>query len=388
VIHLITRISVIGITIITASLIILLSAFNGIESMIEKLYSDFDSDITIRSAVGKTFQAKELSLTELTSIPGIGLASRSIEEIVVLKHEEKWVNAKLIGVDSTFLEMAQLSKHIVDGSAHLEKKGQAYALIGATLLDNLGGYISENGIEEQLTIYAPKRDSKIRIGSNPFRTQPIRIAGRINYNREINTEILLLPFDFAKKTVGYTSEITAVYLDVLTGYDVDEIKNSLQTRLGDNFEVKTNYEKNELIYKTSKSEKVIVLVILLFIFVLAAFNLVASLTMLFVEKKEDVRTLIGLGANYQTIFQLFFLEGILIAGKGILYGFILGYTVCVAQQTGELITMPNSNGEAFPINISLVDGLLIFVLVAGLSLLFSYLPVRYLLNKNFRQHNQ
>ena len=130
------------------------------------------------------------------------------------------------------------------------------------------------------------------------------------------------------------------------------------------------------------------LVILLFIFVLAAFNLVASLTMLFVEKKEDVRTLIGLGANYQTIFQLFFLEGLLIAGKGILYGFILGYTVCVAQQTGELITMPNSNGEAFPINISLVDGLLIFVLVAGLSLLFSYLPVRYLLKKNFRQHNQ
>jgi ABC-type lipoprotein release transport system permease subunit len=388
VIHLITRISVIGITIITASLIILLSAFNGIESMIEKLYSDFDSDITIRSAVGKTFQAKELSLTELTSIPGIGLASRSIEETVVLKHEEKWVNAKLIGVDSTFLEMAQLSKHLVDGSSALQKGSQAYALIGATLLDNLGGYISENGIEEQLTIYAPKRDSKIRIGSNPFRTQPIRIAGRINYNREINTEILLLPFDFAKKTVGYTSEITAVYLDVLTGYDVDEIKNSLQARLGDNFEVKTNYEKNELIYKTSKSEKVIVLVILLFIFVLAAFNLVASLTMLFVEKKEDVRTLIGLGANYQTIFQLFFLEGLLIAGKGILYGFILGYTVCVAQQTGELITMPNSNGEAFPINISLVDGLLIFVLVAGLSLLFSYLPVRYLLKKNFRQHKQ
>jgi lipoprotein-releasing system permease protein len=256
------------------------------------------------------------------------------------------------------------------------------------VFDFINTYISENGIEEQLTIYAPKRDSKIRIGSNPFNTQQIRVSGRINYNREINTEILLLPFDFAKKTVGYTSEITAVYLDVLTGYDVDEIKNSLQTRLGDNFEVKTNYEKNELIYKTSKSEKVIVLVILLFIFVLAAFNLVASLTMLFVEKKEDVRTLIGLGANYQTIFQLFFLEGLLIAGKGILYGFILGYTVCVAQQTGELITMPNSNGEAFPINISLVDGLLIFVLVAGLSLLFSYLPVRYLLKKNFRQHNQ
>jgi lipoprotein-releasing system permease protein len=205
----------------------------------------------------------------------------------------------------------------------------------------------------------------------------------MNFNREVNAEKLIVPLSYARDVLNYSEDITAIYVDVKEGFENQSVKETIQQKLGNDFSVKTNYEKNELIFKTSKSEKLIVLIILLFIFILAAFNLVASLTMLFVEKKENVDTMISFGADKKTVFQIFFFEGILIAGKGIVFGLVLGYAICLAQLKWAILTMPNSGGEAFPIKISLFDGVLIVVLVSLLSFLFSYLPVRFLIKKNF-----
>jgi lipoprotein-releasing system permease protein len=382
VINLITRISVVGISVITASLIILLSAFNGIESMIEKLYSDFDTDITIRSTIGKTFPEDLIDYKSIQKTSGVVNYSKAIEEIVVIKHEKKFINASLIGVDSSFLKIARMKDHMVDGNPFIEQNNKSFGLIGATLLDNLGGYIPENIGYEQVILYVPKRDSKVRIGSNPFNTKLIDISGRMNFNREVNADKLVIPIKLAKEILNYQKDITSVYVDVDPSYKNENVKANLIEILGSNFSVKTNYEKNELIYKTSKSEKIIVLILLLFIFILAAFNLIASLTMLFVEKKENIQTMISYGANKKTIFNIFFFEGLLISGKGILIGLFLGYGVCLLQLKSALLTMPNSGGEAFPINITISDGILILFLVSLLSLLFSYLPVRFLVKKN------
>ena len=390
-INLITRISVVGIAVITAALVILLSAFNGIESMIEKLYSDFDPDVTIRSEVGKTFPEDLISFPELKKIDGVANISRAIEEVIVIKHEKKWVNAALVGVDSNFLEMSRMKvidkngryEHLVDGQPILEYEGQSFGLIGATLLDKLGGFIPERSGFEQVIVYAPKRDVKVRLGSNPFKTSLLSLSGRINFNREVNSENLLVPIATASEMLNYEKDITAIYVDVTAAYTNDEVKTSIQKVLGNNFSVKTNFEKNELIFKTSKSEKMIVLIILLFIFILAAFNLVASLTMLFVEKKENVATMIAYGANSQTVFRIFFFEGMLICAKGIVAGLIIGYGVCLSQLRWSLLTMPNSGGEPFPIHVNPWDGLLILSLVLLLSFLFSFLPVRLLVKRNF-----
>ncbi|MFN5879335.1 MAG: ABC transporter permease [Flavobacteriales bacterium] len=382
-INLITRISVIGIAVITASLIVLLSAFNGIESMIEKLYSDFDTDITVRSELGKTFPESQVDFNELGSTQGVLNVCRAVEEVVVIKHEKKWVNAGLVGVDSSFLDISRMKDHMVDGRPILTEGDRSFGLIGATLLDKLGGYIPERAGNEQVILYAPKRDSKVRLGSNPFKTELIDISGRVNFNREVNAEKIVLPLEKARQLLNYGLDITAIYVDVSADHSNDEVKAEIRQLLGKDFEVRTNYEKNELIYKTSKSEKVIVLIILLFIFILAAFNLIASLTMLFVEKKDNVQTMIAFGADRKTVFNIFFLEGILISGKGILIGLILGYGICLIQLKSALLTMPNSGGEPFPIDISFNDGLLIVFLVATLSFLFSYFPVRFLLRRNF-----
>jgi len=369
--------------VITAALIILLSAFNGIEGMIEKLYSDFDSDITIRSEIAKTFPESQIDFKALSTLEGVESSSKAIEEIVVLNHEKKRVNAVMVGVEESFLIFSKMDKHLIEGAGFLSKNDTEYGIIGASLLDKLGGFIPERVGFEEITVFAPKRDAKVRVGSNPFTTRRLSLAGRMNFNREVNAEKLIVPLSYARDVLNYSEDITAIYVDVKEGFENQSVKETIQQKLGNDFSVKTNYEKNELIFKTSKSEKLIVLIILLFIFILAAFNLVASLTMLFVEKKENVDTMISFGADKKTVFQIFFFEGILIAGKGIVFGLVLGYAICLAQLKWAILTMPNSGGEAFPIKISLFDGVLIVVLVSLLSFLFSYLPVRFLIKKNF-----
>lgn len=386
----ITRISVIGIAIITASLVVLLSTFNGIETMIENLYSEFDTDITVRVVKGKSFNEERIELDKLKSLKDVANVSRAVEEVVILKHGGvndgvKWVDAKLIGVEESFLKMTNTKDHMVEGAPLLSKDGEYRALIGASVLDKLEGYIPKQIGEEMIICYVPKRDAKIRFGNNPFTTQEMILSGTVDYNREVNSQNIVVPIDQAKELMRYENQISAIYIDAKPGVENSELKEKIEKIVGDDFVVKTSYEKNELIFQTSQSERVIVLIILLFIFILAAFNLVASLTMLFVEKLENIKTMISFGTPRKYVFRIFFIEGLLISGKGILTGLVLGYLVCFLQMKYHLVVMPNSNGEPFPISFSVVDGVMILFLVSLLATLFSYFPVKYLIRKNVDQ---
>ncbi len=380
-INLITRISVVGIATITAALVILLSAFNGIEKMIEQLYSEFDPDITIRAAVGKSFSETRLNVDEINKIAGVNSYARALEEIVILKHEDKWVNANLYAVDSSFLSMSRTSDHMIDGVPLLQDGSVSYGLIGATLLDKLDGFIPGVG-HESVIFYAAKKNLKIRAGRNPFRTEIVKLNGRFSYNKEVNGQAVLLPLEKGQDLLGSDGRLTAMYIDVLPEYSNEDVKTVLQSLLGNDFVVKTNYEKNELIFKTSKSEKLIVLFILLFIFILAAFNLVASLTMLFVEKQENLKAMQSFGASHKFLFKLFFYEGMLISGRGIAIGMVLGYLVCFLQLKYHLLLMPNSGGEPFPISLTWYDGLFILLMVTLLAVVFTVIPVRFLIKRN------
>lgn len=382
VVNWITRISVIGIAVITAALIILLAAFNGIESMVEKLYTEFDPTIIIRSNHRKTFSYKTLKIDELKKISFIENSSKAIEEIVVLRNEKKWVNAKIIGVENSFMKMAKIPEHIIDGYPTFEEKGIKMGLIGANLLEKLGGYIPTNTGYEDVLCYFPRREAKISPTSNPFVVHQLHLAGRINYNIEVNNEILLIPYDLASDLLEYDNDITAYYIDIKKGEDLETAKEIIQKIVGPTFNVKSHLEKNELIYKTSKSEKLIVIAILVFIFILASFNLVASLTMLYIEKKKNILTLQSLGANERFIFRIFYYEGLLIAFKGVIIGVLIGTTICMIQYFFGLLVLPNAGGQVFPIRFKVTDGLLVLSIVSLLSILSSYLPVKYLVYKN------
>lgn len=383
VIHLITRISVVGIASITCALVILLSAFNGIEVMIDQLYSDFDPGITMRVKKGKSFSENRVDVQRIKEIKGVALVSRAIEAEVILKHEEKWVNAHLMGVDTNFLSMTKMSEHMVDGEAFLHDGDFSYGLIGASLLDKLGGFIPSNFGYENIICYVPKRDIKLRPGKNPFKTGHIKLAGRFNYNKDVNESELVISLAQAEELLEYENQINAIYISCQEGVDAFVVKAQLEMLYGEEFTLKTNREKNALIYQTSKSEKLIVMFILVFIFILAAFNLVASLIMLFVEKVKDINTMKSFGANQSFVFKIFFYEGLLISAKGIIIGLVLGITISLLQLNFGWLEMPNSYGEPFPIALKVSDVLLITFLVSSLSILFSYFPVRFLVKKNF-----
>ncbi|MFT6922894.1 MAG: lipoprotein-releasing system permease protein [Crocinitomicaceae bacterium] len=380
----ITRISVVGIATTTAALVILLSAFNGIESMIEGLYSEFDTDLTVRIIKGKSFDENRVDLLKIKKIQGVSEVVRAVEETVILKNEKKWVHAKMIGVDSNYLNITDMKEHMYEGEPYLHQGKDPAGIIGAGLLSKLDGRIPRLVGSESVICYVPKSNIRLRPGKSPFNERAIKISGSMTFNREVNDESFIIPLELGKELLGFDNQISALYIDAKEGVSNEDLKALIQKEVGKDFVVKTNFEKNELIYMTSKTERVIVMIILLFIFVLAAFNLVASLTMLFVEKLSNVQTMTGFGASRKFIFKIFFIEGLLISGKGIFIGLLLGYAVCFTQWYFHLIEMPNSNGEAFPIAFSTTDGVMIFSLVSILSILFSYFPVKYLIRKNIK----
>ena len=363
--------------IITAALVVLLSAFNGIEKMIEQLYSEFDPPITIQHVQRKTFFENELNLSNLKTIPGVKNVSKQVEEIVVLRHDQKWINATLYGVEKSYLNECHLPKHLINGYGETDFQDGRFAYLGADLMQNLKIGLSTSD-KEQVVLYAPKRNVKIRLGKAPFHSARIPVDGAMNFNQEVNATALVWDLSSAKNLLGYEHEMSKVYIFLKPGYDVQEVKDRIQQKLGKGvFSVKTNLEKNELIFRTSKSERLVVFIILLFVFVLAAFNLVASLTMLYVEKKDSIDLLRAMGMSKKDVFHIFFYEGLLISGWGIFFGLILGYGVGFLQLSYGFLRIPGAN-IPFPIVFSWIDLASITCSVSVLSFLFSYFPVRLL----------
>jgi lipoprotein-releasing system permease protein len=378
---LISRISLFGVMIITAALVVLLSAFNGIEKMIEQLYSEFDPPITIQHAQRKTFFENELDLRKIQKMAGVQSVSKEVEEIVVLRHDQKWINGRLYGVEKSYLNNCHLTKHLINDAGFDDFKDGKFAYIGANLMQNLGLSIGSSEKDEVL-LYAPKRNVKIRLGKTPFFSERIPIDGAINFNKEVNSTALLWDFQSASDLLGYENEISKLFVFVKPGYSSQEVKNNLSKAISkQQFVVKTNIEKNELIFKTSKSERLVVFIILLFVFVLAAFNLVASLTMLFVEKKDSIQLLKAIGMTRKDVFNIFFYEGLLISGMGILWGLALGYVACFIQIKTAFLVIPGAN-IPFPIVFTISDLFLILGAVSSLSFLFSFFPVRILVKNS------
>ncbi|SFT66191.1 lipoprotein-releasing system permease protein [Lishizhenia tianjinensis] len=384
IINLISKISVVGIMVSTMALIVVLSAFNGIEKIVVGLYTDFDTDLTIRSEKGKTFNQSFLDLDTLRNFEGVDGLSRALEEIVILRKGNKWVKAQMTGVDSSFLRMSHMENHLYEGDPSFNFEGLPVALFGVGLLQKLDTYVPRFANENSVLFNVPLREGKFRPGKNPLSTKHIYIGGSMNFNKEVNDEQVVVPFELANELLNYRGDISAVYLSVDPAYDNEDIKEALYKVLPKGFVVKTNFEKNELIFKTSKSERIIVIFILIFIFILSSFNLIASITMLYVEKRDNIKTLYSMGIDKEAMFKVFFYEGLLISFRGILLGILLGYTICVLQINYGFVKMPNSNGEFFPIALKWMDGLMIVVSALFLGVIASYLPSRYL----FRKHDK
>lgn len=381
-INLISGISVFGIMVSTAAMVIVISAFNGIETLVLDLFSSFENDIKIEAAHSKTF-SKSFIDKSIFDDKDILYYSDIIEETVIIKNNDKYAFGTLKGVDDDFLKMVQMKQYLLDGKSILHDDKGPFALVGVGVLQNLGGYIYSIPNEfDFFTVYSPNRDEKIRRNStSAFESLKVPVVGTFSFNNKIDENMMIVPINFSKKALGFTDELTAIELDYYDGIDLDKKKHQIQQLLGNDFTVKTAYEQNELLFKTSASEKWLTIVLLGFIFFLGTFNMIASLAMLVIEKKDNLKTLYALGAEQNQLQKIFLFVGLLINGLGMLIGLGIGYLICYLQIKIGLLKMDGGMVDYFPVDIKLTDFLIILAITSIIGFIAAYLPSKILIKK-------
>ena len=366
----------------TAALVIVLSAFNGIESLVINLFSEFDSDVKIMSKYSKTFDPKFLP-DEVYQDEDIINYTHVIEEISVIKNYDNFIIGKVKGVEDTYLEMTEMSDHMLDGEATLNDQYGPLGLIGVDALVYLDGYIYQAGGQlETFTLFAPNKNETIKRNNlNAFNRSQIPIVGTFSFNGKVDSEYLVVPIDYAAEIFDYGDNITALEIDYPSGISLPVKKEELEQIIGDAFEVETALERNQLIYQTSRSERLITILLLAFIFFLSTFNMIASITMLIIEKQQNLKTLFAMGAKKDQLQKIFFYEGLLINGIGLLLGLGLGYLICGLQIQFGFVSMEGGMVDAYPIAFKLNDFFLILFISLIFGTLAAFLPSKILVKR-------
>lgn len=390
VINLISAISVFGILVTTAALIVVLSAFNGIEGLVDALYSSFDSDIRIELEKGKTFSTSEFPHEAVAEVEGVDQMTDVIEEVIWIRHEDLGVVATMKGVEPAFLAMSGLDSMVIEGRAALEETIEQnqvhggsrdtlyYAIIGAGIKRKLmvtAGF-------DHITLHGPVRGEKIsQTNTDAFNKMDIRTAGAFSINIDFDTRYIVVPIDVAAQLVAYEDEVTAVEVSLVDEADMEDVKEAIQLVVGADYKVSTRYEQNALIYETNKTEKWMTFLILAFILVISTFNIVASLTMLILDKKRDIGILTSMGAQRTTIRNIFFNQGLFINLLGGGLGILIGFLICKGQQVFHWVELPGTMVDHYPVEMQGLDFLLVFGTVCLIGVLASWLPVSYLINR-------
>jgi lipoprotein-releasing system permease protein len=382
VINLTAMISVVGMLVSTAAMIIVLSGFNGIEQLVKDLYKDFNADLVIAPKHGKTFSIHSIDLEKITATEGVDKAFDVIEEITMLKKGDNYVFATMKGVGQPFFNTTLIENRIVEGTRQATDNE---VLIGEGLQVRLRIY-STMGFDNNFTVYGLLRQKKLTVNQqNAFNPKGAQAVGIFRINPEFDNKFFIAPITFAEQLLRYEDHRSALEITVKSGYLDEQVKANLLTIIGDDFIIKTRYEQNELLFKTNETEKWMVFIILGFIMIIAAFNIIASLTMLIIDKSKDINTLTSFGATPLMIRQIFFFEGLFINFSGGIIGILIGLFISWLQQTFHFIKMENAIVEFWPVIIKGEDVLLVFATVLTIGVLSSWLPVRYLVKRHFQQ---
>lgn len=383
IINVVSMISVVGIAISTMAMIIVLSGFNGIEKIVEDMYNSFDSDIKISLKKGKTFQKKEVNLDELLTLDGILYGSEVIEETVIIQKGDKFETCKIKGVNPDYITRTSLDTLLTEGLPDLEYEGTSYCIPGAILQSRLG-FTSDPRYDNVITINGMLRDKKISMTTQPFNQKKITVGGVFMTGLLANDgKYIFTSLEYAQELLDYNKEITGIdiFADNLSKSSLYVLKKDLEKVLDSRFKVQTREEQHALIFSATKSEKIAVFIILCFVMVIAAFSMIASLTMLILEKKKDVFTLYSIGFSKKEVRNLFFYEGLLINLLGGLIGLSLGILICYLQIWYGFVPIQDSIIESQPMEVEFMDVIYILITVVTVGVLSSYFPVKYLVKR-------
>lgn len=379
-IHIITAISSAAVGVVTAAMICVLSVMNGFGVMVEQLFSQFDPDLRITAKAGKSFSISEEKKHALLELPCVDLLSESISETALVYFEDKQMPVQLMGVDTSFSALTGIENIITDG--HYEVYDGAFdrAVLGQGLAWKLGiGARFVHGIQ----VYAPKREGKVnmlRPDAN-FNQERCFIAGTFAVNQQkYDDNLMLVDIGLTRRLLDYDStEVTALQVGVNEAYSIKQTKREIAAVLGDGYVLQDRYEQQEDFFRILRVEKLLTALLLIFILLIATFNGIGSLSMLILDKQQDIRTLSHLGASDSMIRKVFVLEGWMVNTLGAIGGLIVGLGVCLLQEHFGLLKLGNGSEyvlNAYPVAVQGWDIALVSAVVLVLGAVSSWIPAR------------
>jgi len=373
----------------TAALIIVLSVFNGFETVVVRLFNTFNPEIQITAKEGKTFDITTLPVEKIRQIQGVVYMTDAIEENALLKYKDKQFIATIKGVNPDYQKLSGIDTMIAEGKFILQKDTNNYAVVGQGVAFNLG--INLNDYMNPLEIYVPRRESNFNNPLEAFNSETAFPTGIFSVQQDYDIKYVIIPLRFARKLLNYDKEVSSEEIGLSPKTDWEKIQAQIQNIAGEKFSVKNRFQQQALLYKIMKSEKWAIVLILSFILLIATFNVVGTLTMLILDKKKDISILWSMGADRKLIRRIFFVEGMMITFIGALAGLVLGALICWLQQRFGLIRMPDSGSfviTAYPVHMQLIDFVYVLLIDMAIGLLVSWYPVKQISKKTIEQEKK
>lgn len=372
VINVISAISVAGMAIGTAALILILSVYNGFDNLIKSNLSDIDPDFRIEPSSGKYFIPDSLTVS---SLERLGTVEKVLEDNLFFSYSENQGIARAKGISDSYLEVSGISRHIVEGELRLNLGDIPYAMLGSTLAYG-------NGIHprflDRMTLYYPRRDAVISF-SDPaaaLNILKVRPGGIFSISADTDESLMLLPFSAMQELLSCDEEINALELRLSPASEKIKAKD-VQAIIGDGFNVLDRYHQHPALFRMMRYEKAAIFLILIFVVIIIAFNIFGSLSMLIIEKKDDIRTLSALGAKDGDIRRIFVLEGWMISLLGLAIGLVVGIGITLLQQYCGIVKLPgNYLVRFYPVALKLTDVILTAAGVAGIGWIIARLSSR------------
>ena len=383
-INVISAISVVGVAVATMAMIIVLSVFNGFSSLVGSLFTHFDPQLKVIPVEGKTVAADDTMLVAIRQMPEVLVATDCVEDMALAVYEGKQQMVTIMGVDDNFRKQTQIDAILYgDGTFELHDGDLQYGIPGITLARDIGMLANWGG---WLAIYAPTREGQLDM-SNPqggFSVDSLLSPGcvfAVNQNK-YDGAYIITSTAFARRLFDQQGYVSSLLLKLKEPRQTDAVKKKIRTMTQGRFRVLDRYEQQADTFRIMQIEKFLAYIFLTFILIVASFNIVGSLSMLIIDKKDDVQTLRNMGATDRQVAGIFMFEGRLIAVIGAVAGLIIGLILCVLQQQYGLVKLGSSSGsfivDAYPLSIRLSDIILVFVTVVAISWLAVWYPVRYL----------
>ncbi len=381
-INIISAISVIGVAVATMALVVVLSGFNGFSDLVASFFTTFDPQMKVVPATGKTVPADDPVLLKVKALPEVEVATESVEDMALAIYRERQAMVMVKGVEDNFDSLTNIQSILYgDGDYKLHAANLQYGIVGIQLAQNLG---TGAKWQDYLHIYAPQREGQLDM-MNPegaFVEDSLVSPGLVFQVKQskYDKDYIITSIAFARNLFNRQGELSSLELRMKANVDIASAKKKIQEIVGEKYRVLDRYEQQADTFKIMQIEKFFAYVFLTFILLVACFNIIGSLSMLIIDKKDDVVTLRNLGASSKQITQIFLFEGRMISLAGAVIGILIGLLLCWLQQQFGLVRLGDSSGsfvvDAYPISVHPWDIVLIFVTVIVVGWLAVWYPVR------------